>query len=279
MAVLCAAMFCILELVLYLAGLMPGNAVLQTGALAALASGGFFVVFQLGLNERARDPSLTGLMMTVATGILLYTMATAPIAMQTFGIYLGVILLFGVFKFSGRALLCYAVGSLLAYGATVAWVEVHSERDGTALSLDIARWLVFAGTLPIFAWVGGHINRFRVRMDERKRFHQAIWDACSDVVVVVDHDAIIRYANPATEHVFGRATATLLGQPLAITSISRLPSASRWPSSSRRRPPTAPASSAASPSSSDRPAARRRRSSPAGTPRGGRCRWRSPSAA
>ncbi len=216
MAVLCAAMFCILELVLYLAGLMPGHAVLQTGALAALASGGFFVVFQLGLNERARDPSLTGLMMTVATGILLYTMATAPIAMQTFGIYLGVILLFGVFKFSGRALLCYAVGSLLAYGATVAWVEVHSERDGTALSLDIARWLVFAGTLPIFAWVGGHINRFRVRMDERKRFHQAIWDACSDVVVVVDHDAIIRYANPATAHVFGRATATLLGQPLAV---------------------------------------------------------------
>lgn len=216
MAASCAAMFCLLELVLYLAGLMPARAVLQAGALAALAIGGFFAVFQLGLNERARDPSLTGLMMTVATGILLYTMAIAPIAMQTFGIYLGVILLFGVFRFSGRALLCYAVGSLLAYGATVAWVEMHSERDGTALSLDIARWLVFAGTLPIFAWVGGHINRFRVRMDERKRFHQAIWDACSDVVVVVDHDGIVRYANPATEHVFGRATATLLGQPLAV---------------------------------------------------------------
>ena len=216
MAACCATMFCLLELALYLAGLMPGRAVLQTGALSGIAIGGFFVVFQLGLNQRARDPSLTGTMMTVSTAILLYTMAIAPIAMQTFGIYLGVILLFGVFKFSGRALFCYAVGSLLAYGATVAWVEVHSERDRSALALDVAHWLVFAGTLPIFAWVGGHINRFRVRMDERKRFHQAIWDACSDVVVVVDHHGIVRYANPATEQVFGRATATLLGQPLAL---------------------------------------------------------------
>ena len=215
MAASCAALFCVLELVLYLAGLMPGSAVLQADALAVLASVLFFAVFRLGLNERARDPSLTGPMMTVATGILLYTMAIAPIAMQTFGIYLGVIILFGVFRFSGRALLAYAAGSLLAYAATVTWVELQSNRPGPALAVDVARWLVLAGTLPIFAWVGGHINRFRVRMDERKRFYQAIWDACTDVVLVLDRAGTIAHANPATKRVFGHATEALVGRSLA----------------------------------------------------------------
>ena len=210
----CSAMFCLLELVLYLAGLMPGRAVLHTGALAGVGIAAFFLIFRLGLNQRAPDPSLTGPMMTVATAILLYTMAATPIAMQAFGVYLGVILLFGVFRFSGRTLLLYALGSLVAYGATVAWVALRSGRDESALAVDIARWLAFAGALPIFAWVGGHINRFRVRMDERKRFYQAVWDACSDVVVVVDRDGLVRHANPATQQVFGLPTAALLGRPL-----------------------------------------------------------------
>ena len=216
MAACCAAMFCLLELVLYVAGLMPGSAVLQADALAMLASGVFFLIFRVGLNERARDPSLTGPMMTVATAILLYTMAIAPVAMQTFGIYLGVIILFGVFRFSGRALLGYAIGSLLAYGVTVGWVELRSNQPRTALALDLARWLVFAGTLPIFAWVGGHINRFRVRMDERKRFYQAIWDACIDVIVVVDRAGNVVHANPAADRAFGRPPEALVGQSLAM---------------------------------------------------------------
>ncbi len=215
MAALSAASFCALELTLYLQGLMEADAVLQNGVLAIVASLCFYVVFRTGLNERAADPSLTAPMMAVAIAILLYTMAISPTAYQTFGIFIGMIMLFGVFRFSGRELLLCALMVLIAYGAMIALTWNRVPRLSESHEMDVARWLVVASALPIFAWVGGHINKFRRRMDERKLFYQTIWDACSDVVVVVDGDGLIHYVNPAAAHVFGLGPADLIGFPLS----------------------------------------------------------------
>jgi diguanylate cyclase (GGDEF)-like protein/PAS domain S-box-containing protein len=215
MAAASAAMFCLLGLALYLQGLMEARAVLQTAALAAASSLVFYVVFRSGLNKRCADPSLTGPMMSVSVGILLYTMSISATAYETFGIFIGVIMLFGVFRFSGRELLLYALGSLIAYGAMIRLTASEARPPGSAADMDMARWLVLAIALLMLAWVGGHINRFRRRMDERKAFYQAIWDACSDVVVVVDDQGLIQYVNPAAQHVFGVGPSKLTGASLA----------------------------------------------------------------
>jgi len=215
MAATSAAMFCMLGLALYLQGLMEAHVVLLAAALAALASGGFYIVFRTGFNKRFADPSLTGPMMSVAVCILLYTMSISPTAYQTFGIFIGVIMLFGVFRFSGRELLVYALGSLIAYGAMIRLAVGESRQPGPEQDMDVARWLVLAIALLMLAWVGGHINRFRRRMDERKAFYQTVWDACSDVVVVVDGEGLIQYVNPAAGHVFGLGQSELTGDSLA----------------------------------------------------------------
>jgi diguanylate cyclase (GGDEF)-like protein len=161
MAAASAAMFCLLGLALYLQGLMEARAVLQTAALAAASSLVFYVVFRSGLNKRCADPSLTGPMMSVSVGILLYTMSISATAYETFGIFIGVIMLFGVFRFSGRELLLYALGSLIAYGAMIRLTASEARPPGSAADMDMARWLVLAIALLMLAWVGGHINRFR----------------------------------------------------------------------------------------------------------------------
>ena len=215
MAAASAAMFCVLGLALYLQGLMEARAVLQTAALAAAASVAFYLVFRSGLNKRFADPSLTGPMMSVAVCVLLYTMSISPTAYQTFGIFIGVIMLYGVFRFSGRELLLYALGSLIAYGAMIRLAGGEARPPGDPEDMDMARWLVLAIALLMLAWVGGHINRFRRRMDERKAFYQTIWDACSDVVVVVDAEGLIQYVNPAAQQVFGVGQSELTGASLA----------------------------------------------------------------
>jgi len=222
MGAISAAIFCVLELALYFHGLLDARAAAQTAGLAAAACLGFFLVFRSGLNQRAGDPSLTGPMMVVALAIVLYSMAISPAAFETFGVFIALIMLFGVFQFTGRELLLYALGSLIAYGALIEWSRRETGDLGGSHPMDVARWLVLAVALPIFAWVGGHINRYRVRMDERKAFYEAVWDACSDVVVLIDGEGIIHYVNPAALEVFGRGAAELTGGPLSALQPPRL---------------------------------------------------------
>jgi diguanylate cyclase (GGDEF)-like protein/PAS domain S-box-containing protein len=214
MAALSAAMFCVLMLVLRLQGLIESGVLLQTFGLSVIASGVFLLIFLSRLNERATDPSLTGEMMTVAVSVLLYIMYMSSTAREMLPIFIGMILLFGVFRFSGRELLRYAVAFLLAYGAVIA-LSRRLDPQGAGIAKDFARWLVLATALPLFVWVGGHVSKFRRRMDERKAFYQTIWEACADVVIVVDGNAVIRYVNPAITRVFGHDPAELIGVPLS----------------------------------------------------------------
>ena len=217
MAAMSSATFCLVELVLCLQGLMPATVVMQTAALTTVSSLVFYLVIRTGLNQRARDPSLTGPMMTVSICILLYAMAVSRTAHQTFEIFIGMVMLFGVFRFSGRQLLVYALGSLSAYGAMIELTWNTGLPLAESRGVDFARWVVLAGSLPIFAWVGGHISRFRRRMDERQVFYQTIWDACSEVVIVLDGAGLMQYVNPASLHVFGLGPDDLSG-----LSLSRL---------------------------------------------------------
>ena len=214
MAALSAAMFCVLVLVLYLQGLIESRVLLHALGLCVIASGTFALIFLGRLNERAADPSLTGEMMTVAVSVLLYVMYRSDTAREMFPIFIGLILLFGVFRFSGWDLLRYAVAFLLAYGAVIG-LSWRMDSAGAGQARDVARWLVLATALPLFVWVGGHVNKFRRRMDERKAFYQTIWESCADVVIVIDANALIRYVNPAIARVFGHDPAGLVGTPLS----------------------------------------------------------------
>jgi diguanylate cyclase (GGDEF)-like protein/PAS domain S-box-containing protein len=60
------------------------------------------------------------------------------------------------------------------------------------------------------------------RIARLERLHGALWQHTSDAVLILDAGNIIRYANPATERLFGHPVATLEGGPLARIQPERL---------------------------------------------------------
>ncbi|HEY5801618.1 MAG TPA: diguanylate cyclase, partial [Burkholderiaceae bacterium] len=162
----------------------------------------FFVIFKAGWNLRARDPSLTGPMMLCASAIIFWLMYDSTASRATLGPYLCIVILFGVFRFSKRKLFLAVALQLIAYVAMLALLW-HDGRRGGSFALDMGRFIVIVCVLPLLAWVGGHINDLRKRLHERKLFFQQIWNACKDVVLVIERDGRIHYANPALTTVLG----------------------------------------------------------------------------
>jgi len=168
MAAICSVALCALMAALYLLGLMPG-AVAASGAALILGSVlAFALVFRWRLNLRATDPSLTVPMTMVAVLCVLYVMAGSDIARDTFVSFFGLVLLFGVFRYTTRTLLQHAGLMLLGYGVVI-FLHWHGRPAGDGLLVDAARWLTLATVLPLFTIVGGQIMAGRRAAMQRLR--------------------------------------------------------------------------------------------------------------
>jgi len=131
--------------------------------LAAIAA--FFVLFRSGLNLRARDPSLTVPMMLTAICVVSYALYHLGAARAVFLLLYPIVMFFGVFRLSTRALLVVAAFILLAYTLVVALLAQQPGRvDSTRM--ELLRGLVLATVLVWFSFMGGYVHDLRRRLRE-----------------------------------------------------------------------------------------------------------------
>ena len=229
MAAICSVALCALMAALYLLGLMPG-AVAASGAALILGSVlAFALVFRWRLNLRATDPSLTVPMTMVAVLCVLYVMAGSDIARDTFVSFFGLVLLFGVFRYTTRTLLQHAGLMLLGYGVVI-FLHWHGRPAGDGLLVDAARWLTLATVLPLFTIVGGQIMAGRRAAmqrlrDSEERFRR-LTALSSDWYW--EQDSMLRFTtlSPGLEAKAGIGPARLIGRTLP--QVAQAPPRTSW---------------------------------------------------
>ena len=222
MAALCSFALCALMAALYFLGLMPGLVAASGAALILGSVLVFYLLFHWRLNLRAADPSLTVPMTMVAVLCVLYVMLGADIARDTFVSFFGLVLLFGVFRYTTRTLLLHAGMVLLGY-AVVIFFYWHGKPYGAGLMVDVARWLTLATVLPLFTVIGGQIMAGRRAAmqrlrDSEERFRR-LTALSSDWYWEQDSELRFTTLSPGLEARTGIAPARLIGKILPEVAV------------------------------------------------------------
>lgn len=132
--------------------------------IAILSSGmiGFYVAFRLGMNQRAREPSLVipqiGFALACTAGA--YAM-TGPIHGALL-MMVATALLFGAFNMRARKINAVCAWTLVGFGAlmlAMPWIDPARYT----YPVELFYLLICAITLPVVASVGGHMSEARVK--------------------------------------------------------------------------------------------------------------------
>jgi len=125
----------------------------------------FFALFRFGFNKRARDRSLTVPMMLCATCAVTFALYYVGPARPVFLLMYPVILFFGVFRLTTRALLRVSAMALSGY-ALVIWLLVQPPADIVRPHIEMLQWMVLAAVLIWFSFMGGYVNHLHSRLKE-----------------------------------------------------------------------------------------------------------------
>ena len=137
-------------------------AVATLATLAAIAV--FYFLFRSGLNQHARDRSLTVPMMLCATCAVTYALYYVGSARPVFLLMYPVILFFGVFRLTTRTLLSVTAVALTGYALVILLLQAS---NGIARPhIEMLQWAVLATVLMWFSFMGGYVNHLHSRLKE-----------------------------------------------------------------------------------------------------------------
>jgi diguanylate cyclase (GGDEF)-like protein len=161
-------------------GVLPGAAVLDVG-LAFLATNlVLYVVIRSGFNLRFRDPSLTRFQILVGITLVMYLAYHMDDGREValFGCFL--VYLFGIFRLSSRQFTLITLYTLAAY-ALVINLLIHLRPEAIHdVRVDLLTWLMFAGFLPCFTFIGGQVNTLKRGLRESEARFRALTEMSSD---------------------------------------------------------------------------------------------------
>ena len=188
--------------------------IFEAAASIAAAIAGFYCTFQLGINRRFADPSLTAFQLLAAVFTMLFVVYRAPETRLAFSAFFFVALMFGMLRFSGRKLAALGVVSLASF-ALVTWFRHAGNHDAEILRLDMLQLVVMAITFPWLVFIGGRVKRL-----QRDLIDVSI--KLEDIEEKARHDDLTGVYNRralmvAMEESRQRAHAT--GEPLSICVI------------------------------------------------------------
>lgn len=200
----------------YLLGLLPLNIAVGGAALIGFFVVLFYGLFRSGLNLRFRDASLTGEMIVAAILVLAYLSYHAPTAREALSRFYLVALLFGVLRLGTAPLLALA---LLAVGAHAVVLAATGSLRGPDSHDGWLQLAVLAVVLPWFAWLGGYVNRLRIRLsDSNRRLKEAAdraeENSIRDVLTGIHNR---RHLMDMLQREIARATR--LGTPLSVCMV------------------------------------------------------------
>ncbi len=217
MAACCSAAISVLIAVYYFLGMMDANAALSTVTLILGSVLLFALVFRLGLNHRAIDPSMTVEMTTASVLSLLYAMYASSVARDAFVSFFGVVLLFSIFRFSTRVVFYFAAMIFCGYGLVIAITRLETS-PAPSDTADVARWLSLGVSLPLFAIIGGQIMNSRRAAARRlgaseERFRR-LTELSSDWYWEQDENLRFAELSPKAQEKIGITTSRLIGKTL-----------------------------------------------------------------
>ena len=136
-------------------------AIAAAAVCAAIAA--FYAAFRFGLNERAKDRSLTVPMMLTAVGVVTYVLYHVGPARAVFLLMYPVVLFFGVFKLNTRKLLLISAAMLCGY-ALVIGLLMHDTAGPEYPHIEMLQWAVLAAVVLWFSFMGGYVHDLRNRL-------------------------------------------------------------------------------------------------------------------
>ena len=101
----------------------------------------FFLLFRLGINQRAHDPSLTIYQMLAASATIFFVVHHAGPARHVFLLVILVILVFGLFRLMRREMLTVVWFDLIAYALEIC-ISVVMAPSRIDLQIEVAQWIV-----------------------------------------------------------------------------------------------------------------------------------------
>lgn len=156
---------------LYEEGMLPLAPVIAFVGLSLLINGTFLTIFQLGLNLRCPDPSLTASQI-IASAIpplmIIYYLDVAQ-ARSILLLIAVVPALYGIFALNTRQLM-RTLGIMVGFYA-VLLLAMRSNRPEafTATSLEIVQLFALVVVFAQIAWLGGYINHLRSKIKARNQ--------------------------------------------------------------------------------------------------------------
>jgi diguanylate cyclase (GGDEF)-like protein len=171
-------------------GLVP--ALVTLGAMIAV-NAGFYIVFKLGLNEGARDPSLTWPQTIAGTLVVMLAVYHFDNGRGIALMMCLVILAFGTFRFSLREFVT-AAGMVLAAYAAVINLMMWNKPAAINVWIEGFQWLTLAFVLPTFAVVGGRLSELRQRL---RRTNDELSSALAMIQKMATHDTLTSLPNRA----------------------------------------------------------------------------------
>jgi len=164
---------------------------LFTIAVAAAINVSLYFVFRLGLNLRARDPSLTWVQTLIANTVLMFIIYSFNQGRAFALMMFLVVLTFGIFQFKTREFLNISLHILAGYGLVLNLLMKY-KPDTVNVYLEFFQWAGLASILPLFAVVGGRISDLRRHL---RSSNEDLRSALAAVRQVATHDNLTGLPN------------------------------------------------------------------------------------
>lgn len=193
-------------------GVLPASAALQSEAAFVAVNLGLYAAIRSGFNLRFGDPSLTRFQILVAVTLLMYIVyhMDAGRNIALFGTF--VALLFGIFRLSVREFSTITLYTLAAY-ALVINLLMHFRPQAIAdVHLEWMSWLMLAGSLPCFTFIGGYINSLRRTMRNNSEKLRLFADNVPAMTTYWDNGLRCRFANRMFADYWNLAAKDILGK-------------------------------------------------------------------
>ncbi|MEE8527842.1 MAG: GGDEF domain-containing protein [Gammaproteobacteria bacterium] len=168
MAMASYAMWVLLGLFAYRAGLLPISNTMVTAIISGIiiTNAFFFALIRSGVNERFNDPSMTLFQCAVALCwalVLMFSTAEARGLMMS--VYV-VTVLFGTFQLNKKEFLALSIFAFAGYLSVVA-VEYNLYPDRFSGALEIMRISVLASVLLWTSMFGLYVGRLKFKLKEK----------------------------------------------------------------------------------------------------------------